>query len=1181
MKTNKILMAVALPALLAACTAEEIVEQSATGNVSGRAMLDSNFAVKVEGNVESRFSWDSYKWGWTEDDSFGAAVVDPVTPWTASNQYMLGNYIHSQNAAGNWVTDSQMSEGIYMFYSYDGYKLKGDRGLVTFDITSQKADLDDPEALMNDAKNQLFFSPLYNLEAKYSTEVLPLEFRSFWGVAAFNFKNATEQTLKITQIILKEKDSSNKFIVKGGINPAALQGKLQYVYNEDEEAYIPTQVDKVLKTAGHTAKQVTKAYEEFAANMLSLNASIAPEKTGVKSSFIALDCQEYELEDGEEVTAYMLVPAHDGKNLEVDIMVVDEDGEAKVVHVNNNKVSDIKTLDILRDKTNAIFGKTTAGAIKTLKIVEKDLKDDAGFYVSDNEGLLELLDGNHGALTIHNSGDVVIDEEVSEAIREYIGTSVTFTQPIAIAASTALVDDEDVELALDGVIFEGDVTVKGADEDKNIDGEVEFLNCEVKATLIVEEGAKVTLKHGSYENVKSYGDLTIVGDPEDTAVSRNVEEIDGVVTIKAGTLKVKGCDPQIVMEAGELSYEAEKVGSKYVPFEVTTSQLEVLAGANVTIGKYVTMYVDEAETINYVLNEAETVVNATSTWTNNGTIVLDKDLTVYGTLNNNNMIKGDAALNIANFAKKVIPSVGSAYYVAVGSSLINAEGAEIKNKTITIAEKSYVENGGEIAETSTKALTNNGTIKMTDFDARVTITAGDKKDGKFIGQVDNTEKGVVNAPAGMRIYANMPAMTNLEEIAKYGASTNVNKLVITGKWTVTKDEDWTISKVNTLNDSNFEIDIKEIEFKGGDLSIDEKITLDLDAVDVIINADTEWKGRSQKTSKVIDVKSVTIEKDANLVPYDFDVKTLNLDVTSAVSNTKTLYGDYHVAESTELTGVTTINANGHALILATKDFDLAGKTIKNAIMASEVELKTDDNASVVKLTSGETVFENCSFEAPTTRYDIHLVSGTLTLKNCDFLTATDGVTVTQNKGTANEKVVEAGKRAIYVTGSSATTLNVEGCEFDDKVYAFNSSNENLTANFKDCALNGWLSGEGTFTYDECTFGASGKYANLVPYGRQYFNGCTFEEGFKISVRATVYDNWLILDKRNYYGETLVDGAEDLKYDLSGDANSATGNQNTTWNVKVNGVNDEVKAAWTVDANGDDKNVVIKVNGEEI
>ena len=170
MKTNKILVALALPALFAACTAEEIVNQADNNVLENRALL-GDLVVNMETPVASRASWSEkdLAWGaWEDDDAFTSALEDAgATPaWGNVANTLFTNYVWTKGTSG-WGTTSQMVEGIYSFYSYKGIATKNDRKPVAFDLTSQTTDLDNPTQVIDD--HQLFFSPLYMIEAKNTT----------------------------------------------------------------------------------------------------------------------------------------------------------------------------------------------------------------------------------------------------------------------------------------------------------------------------------------------------------------------------------------------------------------------------------------------------------------------------------------------------------------------------------------------------------------------------------------------------------------------------------------------------------------------------------------------------------------------------------------------------------------------------------------------------------------------------------------------------------------------------------------------------------------------------------------------------------------------------------------------------------------------------------------------------
>jgi hypothetical protein len=78
MKTKHILTAMVLPAMLAACTADEIVENNNVANIQGRALLNP-MTITVNG-AESRANWSDQGYGkfvWdAENDKFSAFMLD-------------------------------------------------------------------------------------------------------------------------------------------------------------------------------------------------------------------------------------------------------------------------------------------------------------------------------------------------------------------------------------------------------------------------------------------------------------------------------------------------------------------------------------------------------------------------------------------------------------------------------------------------------------------------------------------------------------------------------------------------------------------------------------------------------------------------------------------------------------------------------------------------------------------------------------------------------------------------------------------------------------------------------------------------------------------------------------------------------------------------------------------------
>lgn len=154
MKTKHLLTALALPAVFAACTNEEIVQENQVVNsaLENRPVVDLSInAYKHNGETaESRIVGGDYnggiRWYWEdENDKIGAVVVDfiqngggAIVDANAWEKYVITNYpfapqISEMAAKANFQTPTAVVEGAYIFYNrYDGEMTK--RGKITHSI---------------------------------------------------------------------------------------------------------------------------------------------------------------------------------------------------------------------------------------------------------------------------------------------------------------------------------------------------------------------------------------------------------------------------------------------------------------------------------------------------------------------------------------------------------------------------------------------------------------------------------------------------------------------------------------------------------------------------------------------------------------------------------------------------------------------------------------------------------------------------------------------------------------------------------------------------------------------------------------------------------------------------------------------------------------------------------------
>ena len=214
--------------------------------------------------------------------------------------------------------------------------------------------------------------------------------------------------------------------------------------------------------------------------------------------------------------------------------------------------------------------------------------------------------------------------------------------------------------------------------------------------------------------------------------------------------------------------------------------------------------------------------------------------------------------------------------------------------------------------------------------------------------------------------------------------------------------------------------------------------------------------------------------------------------------------------------------------------EVSGKVIDgNGYSISTANTAANGKGKPVFNVTGAATIKDLAFAAQNTQYDIVVKStaNDVVIENCTFATATN----TAMKNDANKYM---GKRAVYVESTFSGNLTIVNCEFNDKVYAFNSNSSTATFNFENSTLNGWMSGNGSsYTFTNCEFGKSGDYADFIPYCDATFYGCTFAPVFEISLRNATN---LTFDASNKVGSKYIASPQDIKWSFDGDGTYTAG-----------------------------------------
>ena len=229
MKTKHILTALALPAMFAACTADDIEGlNNGVQQMPERALLSENFVLNIENGVESRYQVNGttgLEFVFEAGDSIGANCIDEPK-WNASTQeweedpadWTILPYVNPalpfvKSADNEWKSAGRPGEGNYLFTNPYNPK-DGGRLAAKFEL---------PVVVQYDSKNPNAHIETYNkaiaADVLYEGEMaanLSLKNLYTYPKLRLHFDKNKEVT-KVTKVVL-EKTTGDGFIYQGGLD---------------------------------------------------------------------------------------------------------------------------------------------------------------------------------------------------------------------------------------------------------------------------------------------------------------------------------------------------------------------------------------------------------------------------------------------------------------------------------------------------------------------------------------------------------------------------------------------------------------------------------------------------------------------------------------------------------------------------------------------------------------------------------------------------------------------------------------------------------------------------------------------------------------------------------------------------------------------------------------------------
>ena len=727
MKTKHILTALALPAIFAACTAEDVVVSENSNIQVERAKLSENFKLKVNGDgADSRYAVNNGKVTYHTGDRIGAFIIDQKDPtkdmaeWPVIDVWASNVPFKYNQADWTWNTPEGMwvNEG-HNFFKYPYNENDKKRGAVYFEMpTIQNQYTSVNGAIDNEAPYSLGNMAIAVALLEADDEELDIDLKNIFTYPKFRiqFDNG-EKVNTVSKVVIFKADGSGKpvddgFIVKSGFkhevvanlfkDPETDWNKVEtedliwdaeqtFLKDFEEETYLIAQMPnnaKVQLNSNTSNKYIDvrfvlpaqKQYEEEALGMYVYTDNGMYWIKNVQDYIQFKDTTDQETKD--KVLAR-------SKSYNLTLQAVDEDElqpEAEMIVSNNADWNQLVN----------VYGGVKGGAYSIL-VVGDEFGFDATTKMPSKAKFTIVGDATvKGEATLSNvevSGDINVAEgaKLTTSTSFEVGTinnegTVVFAaaydddnEPVACEQVTKVVNDGTLIVEEDAIAAfeltngedatftnEGEVEIEGGSSEGKIinNGEIEIDGAfEVKSN--VEDGEELSV-------VENNGKILASDEFENNAKIIN----DGTITCRhhAGEIINNGL---IVSEEDAVTYITENENGTIEVFETDLEDYVTVEAAD----KGTILYAAKGtvDFTNSIINTVEAVDDLNITNLGNVTEVTvteDSKVQINGTLDNLNV---EARMNLGSnvtvknlvVAKKAVVHIPASYTLYVNSSLEN------------------------------------------------------------------------------------------------------------------------------------------------------------------------------------------------------------------------------------------------------------------------------------------------------------------------------------------------------------------------------------------------------------------------------------------------------------------------------------------------------------------------------
>lgn len=710
MKTKHLLIALALPSLFAACTAEEFENGNDTVALKNRTPL-GDITLDFGGNADTRLGLGDnsfYAFNWVDGDDLGASLIDTRNGTDISGadaDHITGynltttpqtNYRYEYNA-GKWTSNAAMVEGNYVFYMpyVENTNREATMAVLPTTQTLEKRTIDGKDAyttynnVLSQAKaNGNIMAVAYKFltaqgENNDGNKSINITFKQLYATPMFTISNyAQDKDGKLTDLTIKKIELSLKtnaqFTVKSPLKYTSNASNTAYTEANGTNKSIVAQLNENLKADDSSVK---------VGSWVNLNGVNNKEKRATSdllgtygeedatSAKITINLAEpVTVKKTENFSFYAVIPGGDYSTNNLIVTLTTTDNLSVSVEMPAVKINPGKRYAIEGYNEDGTVG---TGADALFNVITEKLTESTidGIPVATQAELLQTL------ATAQKDDNGAIDMKIIPAEGVVLDNQI-------IAMLTSKKAD------IKSVTFNGDMVVNGLTN--------------ITAVPVTING-KATLKG------------TVSAELVSTATANKIFVEKDITIDAAAKATLNGTAKAAIINNGELT--------------VATA----LTATKVTNNKTLKLAADLTGT-NGIINAAEGTINVTAAstlagkLTNKGAVVVDKDkklttaavdnektVTVNGTLAMSSGAAFDNKKDAEIIVAGTLDDTNAASLINNGKITVN-EGARATMNVAASINKNVIDNAGTLTVQK-----NSGTINMTNTSKfgtnLVTVTA--------------------------------------------------------------------------------------------------------------------------------------------------------------------------------------------------------------------------------------------------------------------------------------------------------------------------------------------------------------------------------------------------------------------------------------------------------------------------